>query len=271
MVGVEPITRHESFKIVENCMLAANHAAARLLVEKGAKAPFRTHGGLDELQREEFETFLSRLNIDGKFEYFDDADRFRELTARLSSMPYGEHLVVTVTKFLKKSTHSTEPGPHFGLGVEAYTTMTSPIRKRSDILVHRLIKAILRGETLPEVSEKEVQIIDDKTKEARLASRECEHWLNLVLAEDIVGKTFEATVVNASNRGFMAIIDEMGVRGFVDFARDKPEREYDKVMQWLDIKKDGQNERIHFGRKVRVEVDRVDLDRQAVVFKWLED
>ena len=52
-----------------------------------------------------------------------------------------------IRRFQSFAEISTEPGPHFGLGLEAYATWTSPIRKYGDMINHRLLKAVIKGET----------------------------------------------------------------------------------------------------------------------------
>lgn len=49
----------------------------------------------------------------------------------------------------RKTTTSANPGRHASLGLSSYTQVTSPLRRYADMLLHRQIKAAIRGEALP--------------------------------------------------------------------------------------------------------------------------
>ncbi|MGG7403403.1 RNB domain-containing ribonuclease, partial [Escherichia coli] len=73
-------------------------------------------------------------------------DGFCKLRRELDAQPTG-FLDSRIRRFQSFAEISTEPGPHFGLGLEAYATWTSPIRKYGDMINHRLLKAVIKGET----------------------------------------------------------------------------------------------------------------------------
>jgi exoribonuclease-2 len=72
---------------------------------------------------------------------------FCKLRRELDAQPSG-FLDSRIRRFQSFAEISTEPGPHFGLGLEAYATWTSPIRKYGDMINHRLLKAIIKGKPL---------------------------------------------------------------------------------------------------------------------------
>ena len=71
---------------------------------------------------------------------------FCKLRRELDAQPTSSLTAAfVVTSRLLKS--APTPGPHYGLGLEAYATWTSPIRKYGDMINHRLLKAMIKGET----------------------------------------------------------------------------------------------------------------------------
>ncbi|MBM6532832.1 RNB domain-containing ribonuclease, partial [Klebsiella pneumoniae] len=72
---------------------------------------------------------------------------FCKVRRDLDAKPTG-FLDIRIRRFQWFAVISTEPGPHFGLGLEAYASWTSTIRKYGDIINHRLLKAIIKGETI---------------------------------------------------------------------------------------------------------------------------
>ncbi|MGS9169527.1 RNB domain-containing ribonuclease, partial [Salmonella enterica subsp. enterica serovar Infantis] len=72
---------------------------------------------------------------------------FCKLRRELAAQPSG-CLDSRSRRFQSCAEISTEPGPHFGLGLEAYATWTSPLRKYGDMINHRLLKAVINGEAI---------------------------------------------------------------------------------------------------------------------------
>ncbi|WP_141117597.1 RNB domain-containing ribonuclease, partial [Escherichia coli] len=73
-------------------------------------------------------------------------DGFCKLGRELDEQPTGV-LDSLMRRFQSVAESSTEPGPQFGRGLEAYATWTSPIRKYGGMINHRLLKAVIKGET----------------------------------------------------------------------------------------------------------------------------
>src|SRR5690554_7523228 len=73
---------------------------------------------------------------------------------------------------------SARPGPHFGLGLAAYATWTSPIRKYGDMVNHRLIKGVLKGKQPPaEATQALTEQLTERRRLNRLAERDVKDWL----------------------------------------------------------------------------------------------
>ncbi len=113
---------------------------------------------------------------------------------------------------------SAQPGPHFGLGLPAYATWTSPIRKYGDMVNHRLIKRVLKGEQAPaEASQQLTEQLTERRRLNRMAERDVKDWLYVRYLTPAAQNqdTFDAEIM-AINRGGMRVrLIENGATAFV--------------------------------------------------------
>src|SRR5699024_10952801 len=86
-------------------------------------------------------------------------------------------LRAVLLRSLERSQFAAEPLPHFGLGFSRYTTITSPIRKWNDLLVHRAIKARLRGVPAPTIAPEAITALQQQLDQGRQACHLAEQWL----------------------------------------------------------------------------------------------
>jgi len=162
-------------RLVSEAMILANRLAAEFCIRRGVPAIFRRQDPPDQ-----------PLPPGGDPEAGYDPVSVR---ARRRAM--------------RRADISLEPAPHSGLGLEAYTQATSPIRRYQDLVVHRQIKASLLGETLP-YDRDALARIAATTEEAERAARQAErgtaeYWILRHYASR-AGQEVEATVVHADDR-----------------------------------------------------------------------
>ncbi len=105
-----------------------------------------------------------------------------------------------IRRFQSFAEISTEPGPHFGLGLEAYATWTSPIRKFGDMVNHRLLKAIMRGETIARPQDDMTLIMTERRRLNRMAERDVGDWLYARFLAPFAGtdRKFSAEIIDVS-------------------------------------------------------------------------
>lgn len=133
-------TRYEcdtpSHNLIEDCMLLANKAAARL-IEYGV---FRNHAAADPRKIEKLLNELSSLGIDVKKKP-NLSEMIRDIQALADDMQIRAEVDKLIIKAQKKAEYGAQNSGHFGLGFEKYTHFTSPIRRYSDLILHRILKA----------------------------------------------------------------------------------------------------------------------------------
>ena len=125
-------TDTDSHRLVEDCMLLANVAAAKRI----GKGVFRNHGSPD---LRKIQILLEDLGTLG-------FDFVRKIEAQADAVGNREEIDKLIIKSQKKAEYGAHNLGHFGLGFERYTHFTSPIRRYSDLTLHRLLKAKLRND-----------------------------------------------------------------------------------------------------------------------------
>ncbi len=133
---LEKIEHDESHQLIEEFMLAANEAVARLT--RGQKLPslYRVHDEPDADKLNELREFLATYDI--RTGDLTKREEIVKLLDALSTHPQGYTLRTQLLRSLKKACYRGSPDGHYGLAKNDYTHFTSPIRRYSDLVVHRV-------------------------------------------------------------------------------------------------------------------------------------
>ena len=143
---IRPRGDDEAYQLIEECMLLANVAVAERLRAAGGPALYRIHDEPDEEQWEQMRMDLQAVGV--PVVPATPAD-LNKLLLRLAGKPLAPTLNLMVVRNLKRAIYSAELRPHFGLAFPRYTHFTSPIRRYPDLVIHRLLTAVERGEPPP--------------------------------------------------------------------------------------------------------------------------
>jgi ribonuclease R len=195
-----------SHSLIEECMLLANQASAKRF-EYGI---FRTHLP-PELSK--IEELLGELSDIGLFvaEYDDSPSLMREIQKEADRMGLASEVDSMIIKSLKQATYSAENQGHFGLGFSHYSHFTSPIRRYSDLILHRLIKTQLtNNEKENEYLLRNIEPLCARVSELERESTKAEwdfrdrkfaRW-----AEKYIGEEFKAHIVEVGENA-KAVLD----------------------------------------------------------------
>lgn len=199
--------RGESERIIEDFMIAANETVAEKLFWLEVPSIYRTHEKPDP---ERIKTLNETLS---KFKYrIHSADeihpkQFQQIIE--DSKERGINLLVhkMILMALKQAKYTVDNLGHFGLASGYYTHFTSPIRRYSDLMVHRILNSVLHGypskKTLAKSMEKLPQICEHISKTERVAMKVEDESVKIKLVEymmDKVGEEYDAIVVGFSNK-----------------------------------------------------------------------
>jgi ribonuclease R len=139
-------TRNDAHKLIEECMLAANTCAADFVARSRHPALYRIHEGPTPERLALLREFLQGVGLSlGGGEDPSPAD-YAALASQLAPRADAGLLQTMLLRSMQQAIYSPYNVGHFGLSYEAYAHFTSPIRRYPDLLTHRVIKALLRGE-----------------------------------------------------------------------------------------------------------------------------
>ncbi|HHE9060927.1 TPA: exoribonuclease II [Haemophilus influenzae] len=213
-------------QIVEEAMIIANICAAQFLDEQAKTGIFNTHSGFDKKFLENAHNFLM-ANLANEQNQTELAERYSvENLATLNGYCQMRHdiepiesdyLELRLRRYLTFAEFKSELSPHFGLGLEGYATWTSPIRKYSDMVNHRLIKAVLAKQPYEKPQNDVLVRLQEARRQNRLVERDIADWLYCRYLADKVASNaeFEAEVQDVMRGGLRVQLLENGASMFI--------------------------------------------------------
>jgi ribonuclease R len=272
---IVPVIRNDAHKLIEECMIAANVAAATFLAKRKLPTLYRVHEGPDELRLADLRDFLREvgLTLGGGDE--PEPKHFAKLLESLQDRPDKHMIQMVMLRTLKQAVYAPDNIGHFGLALDKYAHFTSPIRRYPDLLVHRALKHAVTGRDrsdfeyghgdmtrLGEQCSMTERRADDATR-AAIAWLKCEYMM------DKVGETYEGTVTAVTGFGLFIELDEIYVEGLVHVtALDNDYYHFDPISHCLI----GENSEMCYriSDRMKVKVARVDLDDRKIDFDLVE-
>jgi len=271
VLAIRPLVRNLAHRIIEECMLAANVAAARLFQRQRMPALYRIHETPKEEKLSDLREFLAGLSLRLPGGKRPTAKDYATLLEAVQERP-DRHLIQTVLlRSMQQAMYSSENAGHFGLAYPAYTHFTSPIRRYPDLIVHRAIKHLLAGGTAADFdyAKPDLRRIGEHCsgteRRADEATRDVEAWLKCEYMEDKIGAEFEGTITSVNSFGIFVELDRIYVDGLVHItALDNDFYHFDPVGHRLTGKRTGTVYRL--GDRLRVRLAAVNLDERKIDF-----
>jgi ribonuclease R len=140
---LERIEQDESHQLIEEFMLAANEAVARLTRTHRLPSLYRVHDEPDAEKLNDYRQFVGTFGI--KVGDLSRREEVVKLLKILKTHPQGYTLRTQFLRSLKKACYRATPDGHYGLHKKDYTHFTSPIRRYSDLVVHQVLQFYLGG------------------------------------------------------------------------------------------------------------------------------
>lgn len=263
---IDQINRNEknqAHTLVEECMIAANRCAADFLGDSGL---FIEHAGF---RPEKIPTAASLAeqhlgySLPTPVTLNDYIELIRLADKTESDLPIKSIL----TRWLQRSELSATPKAHYGMGLNVYTNFTSPIRKYSDFLVHRLIKAKLNNEEAPLINEQCLSRLMETQSKGRQAKYEMERWLHCQHLLDQKGQTKQGKVTQVNSHGFTVRLNESGIDGFVETRQLEGKYSFDPITLTLTHKE----RKIQLDQEVTVQIGEINCEQRNINYQLVID
>ncbi len=303
---IVPRTRNVAHRLIEEAMLAANVCSADFIAQSKHVGLYRVHEGPTPEKKEMLRNYLKAAGIGMTISDDPEPGEFQKIALATKDRPDAQQIHSMLLRSMQQAIYTPMNSGHFGLAYEAYTHFTSPIRRYPDLLVHRVIKAVLNKTkyqlpTLPTPGEAEAKLskrLASRVKEptqkpkkasadelawqaaglhcsanerrADEASRDVEAWLKCKYMREHLGEEFGGVVTAATGFGIFVTLDAMYVEGLVHITELGGEYfRFDEARQELRGERTGI--RYAIGTRVRVQVSRVDLDGRKIDFRLVNE
>ncbi len=307
---IVPRVRNDAHRLIEECMLAANVCSADFLRQGRQPGLYRVHEGPTPEKQEILRAYLKALGLGLSISDDPRPQEFQQIAEATKDRSDAEQIHMMLLRSMSQAIYTPVNSGHFGLAYDAYTHFTSPIRRYPDLLVHRVIKAILekrryqlpalptpgeaheklkarlqknsaarRGDDTPQVRRQSPEMLaweaaglhcSANERRADEASRDVEAWLKCKYMREHLGEEYAGTVSAVTSFGLFVTLQELHVEGLVHITELGGE-----YFRFDEIRQELRGERTGIryalGTRVRVQVSRVDLDARKIDFRLVHE
>ncbi|MBI4460959.1 MAG: VacB/RNase II family 3'-5' exoribonuclease [Acidobacteria bacterium] len=315
MVAIVRSERNIAHRLIEEFMLAANEAVASYLDHLGLSTLYRVHAKPDPLKVVEFEEIAAafgyslgvgplplkrfvlgrerhgrqRPSIElpaGKLEV--SPRHYQRLSDKIAGKPEERILSYLMLRSLPQAHYDAQNEGHFALAIPCYTHFTSPIRRYPDLIVHRILRALLSAGEVPAklsaartwipqrrplppdpISSTELQEIALESSEAERraddAERELIEWKKSRFMRQKLGEEFDALIISVTKSGFFVELADLFVEGLVpiETLTDQQYVYRERERQWVGERT---RRRFRIGDRLRVRLDRAGTPGEKMNF-----
>jgi len=307
---IVPRTRNVAHRVIEEAMLAANVCSADYIAQSKHPGLFRVHEGPTPEKKEILRNYLKASGIGMSISDDPVPGEFQAIAQATKDRPDAQQIHSMLLRSMQQAIYTPINSGHFGLAYDAYTHFTSPIRRYPDLLVHRVIKAILAKSryqlpTLPTPGDAHAKLArrlekglagkvaapDQKLRKpsaenlawqaaglhcsanerrADEASRDVEAWLKCKYMREHLGEEYGGVVTSATSFGLFVTLDAMYVEGLVHIT--ELGGEYFRFDEARqELRGERTGTRYAIGTRVRIQVSRVDLDGRKIDFRLINE
>lgn len=336
MKSIAPSERNWAHRLIEEFMLAANETVAGHL-EQIVASIYRIHEKPDPKRIYDFETIaasfgyslgvgalpVKRVQMRSDKRARQGTGRqapvievpqdirvtphmYQKLVQKIAGKPEERILSFLMLRSLKQARYSEKNEGHFALAAPSYTHFTSPIRRYPDLIVHRILKAVLRekgeeqdgklvmrsGRASPwarhhektakphkphhggPIAEEELRDIAESSSRTERAADEAERelmeWKKMKFMEGRIGEDFQGLIVSVTKFGFFVELEELFIEGLVPL-NSLDDDHYTFRENTRQIIGARSHKTYSIGDRIRVLVDRIDRVQRKIQFAVVEE
>lgn len=220
---IVPVKRNDAHKLIEEMMLAANVATAEWLQKQQMPLIYRVHEGPNNDKLSELKRFLNELGLRilPRKGHQPTVKDYARLVEKIANRPDARLIQTVLLRSLKMAIYTPENRGHFGLAFESYTHFTSPIRRYTDLMIHRAIHHCLANRSPDEFpySNNTLALLAENCsmteRRAEEATRNAIAWLKCEYMQDKIGEVYDGLITGVTPFGLFVELDEILIEGLV--------------------------------------------------------
>ncbi len=217
---VTPIRSNEARQMVEELMLLANRLVAKEMSERDIPALYRVHEDPSDEKVQALQKSLGKLGYELDLAHAGPRD-LQAIIKDAAGKPEAQLVNTLLLRSLKQARYSAENLGHFGLAFDNYLHFTSPIRRYPDLVVHRVVRAMLQHRLSPTLKERMksdfpalAEHTSQSERQAEEAERDLTRYYHAKWAAEHKGEVFSGVVNGVTNFGVFVSLPN-GVEGLV--------------------------------------------------------
>ena len=265
-----PRSRNVAHKLIEECMLLANVAAAEYCLKHDIPMLYRVHEAPEFSRIQKVRDFVKLLGL--KFPEQPTQADYQAVIEATKDRIDAPSIHAVLLRSMMQAFYGAKNVGHYGLAYEAYTHFTSPIRRYPDLLLHRAIKAHLTQKPSPLSG----TALDDAgehfsatERRADEASRSVTSWLKCHYMQQHLGEEFVGVISATAEFGLFVTLKDLYVDGMVHVSQLGDDYfVFDQASQNLVGQNRGQT--FGLGDEVKIKVAGVNLEERKIDFELLQ-
>jgi ribonuclease R len=267
----------ESNMLVEEFMLLANQICARHVGQskKGGEKPFiyRVHDLPDQEKIFEFAKFVKSLGYNFNLNGLSNSKQLQLLIRQVKGKEEEDLINELAIRSMAKAVYSPKNIGHYGLGFKYYTHFTSPIRRYSDLMVHRMLHQYVNNADGISYSYRALEDISEHISQTERSAIDAERFSvkikQIEYLKDHLGEDFDAIISGITHFGIFVKIIENLAEGLIRL-RDLEGDFYVYDEKKYSLIGRSSKKQFRLGDKLRVKLIRVDQEKNELDFFILD-
>lgn len=258
-INVESTEYKKSYRVVEEMMLMANMTAADFLSKNFEKGIYRKNDCIND--EKVFSSYLNDIGIETKGD-LNEMSNYKDAFLKIIKNKKASN---AMQYFMDGSEYSIFPKKHLGLGIEKYTYFTSPIRRYSDIVIHRMIKSIISNKKVKPIDENLIYLLNKKEKEIRDVSLIISKMINCKLIKNVDISKEKAKIVSINKVGLKVNIEKYNIQGFIYSNSISNDIQFDSNTKKLFS--NSKNVSFQLGDEIEIKLNKVLQDKNEIILE----
>ena len=265
-----PRSRNDAHKLIEECMLLANVAAAEYALKNEIPMLYRVHEPPEFSRIQKVRDYVKLLGL--SFPEQPTQKDYQAVIEATKDRIDAPSIHAVLLRSMMQAYYGPNNAGHFGLAYEAYTHFTSPIRRYPDLLLHRALKAHLNKKPSPlsgGALEEAGSHFSATERRADEASRSVTTWLKCHYMQQHIGEEFIGNISATAEFGLFVTLKDLYVDGMVHVSQLGDDFfVFDQASQSLVGQNRGQS--FSLGDEVRIKVAGVNLEERKIDFELVQ-